>query len=110
MELKEYLNKGKHIPDFMKDFHDQKYLFKAIYQQWIKENEILERVNWVDAHVFTIDIFLWWMGLHGYKLQKSRKKGIDFYDTDATISHFTEARKDMFSSILKERSKTKDNE
>lgn len=31
MEAINYVKIGEHLPDFMKDFHDQKDLFKAIY-------------------------------------------------------------------------------
>ena len=92
MEVKEYLEEGNHLPEFIKNFHDQKDLFKAIYQQWKGKNEILDKINWVNAHVFIIDVFLWWMGLHGYKLQKTRKKDIEFYDPESTIKHYNKER------------------
>lgn len=92
-KLQQYLEKGENLPDFIKDFHDQKDLFKAIYMQWQEENKVLKKVSWVDAHVFSIDIFLWWMGLHGYKLQKIRKSDIEFYDPEETIRHFMDIRK-----------------
>lgn len=65
MTPRQYLLNHENLPDFMKDFHDQKDLFKAIYEQWKDgkpEHKVLDDVNWVDAHVFTIDFFLWWMG------------------------------------------------
>lgn len=102
LNLKTYMNNNENLPDFMKDFHDQKDLFKAIYEQWkTGDNQVLEDVNWVDAHVFTIDYFLWWMGLHGYKLQKSRKKGVDFYDPIETIEKCNNIRNGKTSDLLK---------
>lgn len=92
-ELEKYLENGENLPEFIKDFHDQKDLFKAIYQQWQEENKVLNKISWVDAHVFSIDILLWWMGLHGYKLQKIRKSDIDFYDPEETIKHYNNIRK-----------------
>lgn len=95
MQLENYMANHENLPEFMKDFHDQKDLFKAIYAQYSEGNskELLQRVNWVDAHCFTIDVFLWWMGLHGYKLQKSRKKGVEFYDPQETIEYHNNKRK-----------------
>ena len=96
------MSNQENLPDFLKDFHDQKDFFKAIYEQYSNSNskELLSRVNWVDAHCFTIDVFLWWMGKHGYKLQKSRKKGVDFFDPIETIKHYTELRTNKFSKVL----------
>jgi len=94
MKPNQYLKNQEYLPEFVSDFHDQKDLFKAIYDQYREGNQkkLLEDVNWVDAHVFTIDVFLWWMGEHGYKLQKIRKKGIEFYDPEQTIEHFRNIR------------------
>ena len=95
INIQDYLKEGNHLPDFIKDFHDQKDLFKAIYTQWQEDNEVLKKVSWVDAHVFTIDIFLWWMGLHGYKLQKNRAKNVEFYEAESTINHYNMIRKSI---------------
>lgn len=94
MDLHDYMKNQKNLPDFMRDFHDQKDLFKTIYDQYSEGNnkELLSRINWIDAQCFTIDIFLWWMGIHGYKLQKIRQKEIDFFDANETINHYTEIR------------------
>ncbi len=100
--LDQYMNNNENLPGFIKDFHDQKDLFKAIYQQYGEGNskKLLVDVNWVDAHVFTIDVFLWWMGQHGYKLQKSKKKGVEFYDAETTISHFLDIRRGKLNHII----------
>jgi hypothetical protein len=107
MELDDYMSNGENLPEFIKDFHDQKDLFKTIYDQYREGNakKLLTNVNWVDAHCFTIDVFLWWMGRHGYKLQKTRKQGVEFNDPTETIKHFTDKRHGrttkMFEDILK---------
>ena len=95
MSLQNYMENQENLPDFIKDFHDQKDLFKAIYAQYGEGNqkELLTKVSWVNAHVFTVDVFLWWMGQHGYKLQKVRKKGIEFYDPNETIKYYNDLRK-----------------
>ncbi|AGO48391.1 hypothetical protein Phi10:1_gp050 [Cellulophaga phage phi10:1] len=103
MKPSEYVNNGKHLPSFMSDFHDQKDLFKAIYEQWKDgENKVLEDLGWTDAHVFTIDYFLWWMGLHGYKLQKTKSKDVVFYDPEETIEHARRIRRgDSYDDLKK---------
>lgn len=70
---------GDYLPEFMRDFHDQKDLFKAL-------QEVVERSNekhgahrslnatWTDYHIYSVDIFLWVMAGHGYTLQRSRRK------------------------------------
>lgn len=90
MNLTEYMNNSENLPDFLKDFHDQKDLFKAMFEQYKNGNskDLLDRIGFIDAHIFTIDVFLWWMGRHGYKLQKSRKKGVEFFDPLETIEHY----------------------
>lgn len=108
MEIVEYLNKGEHLPDFMKDFHDQKDLFKAIYTQWHDgHKETLNNVSWVDAQCFTIDFFLWWMAIHGYKLQKIKKKDIAFYSAKETIAKYKKERDEEFFNILNKHLKSK---
>lgn len=103
MGAKEYVESGAHLPDILKDFHDQKDFFKAIYQKWGEGSEVLNSVKWTDAHVFTIDIFLHWAGLHGYKLQKSRAKNVEFYDIVDTIQHCNKIKSDQFSQMLSQR-------
>lgn len=94
MSAEQYVNNQGHLPEFLKDFHDQKDFFKAIYAQYSegKAKKLLSEVNWIDAHCFTIDVFLWWMGVHGYKLQKARKRDVEFYDPIETIQHYLEER------------------
>jgi hypothetical protein len=81
MKKQKYCQDGKHLPDFLKDFHDQKAIFKTI-QQWADgRNSFNDLPNsWVDNQIYTIDYFLWCMALHGYKLQKITAKDIEFLD------------------------------
>jgi len=70
-ELKTWIESGKHLPEFLRDFHDQKDIFKTIHQKYQNPNKP-PNVNWIDAHIYTVDWFLWYMASHGYTLQKSR--------------------------------------
>lgn len=74
-KLKKYLNSKKYLPEFMRDFHDQKLLFRRIDEINQNSNNVYTNdISWIAAQVYTIDIFLWYMATHGYILQKSRKK------------------------------------
>ena len=79
-----------YLPDFLKDFRDQKDVFKLIEKCIVsrKREDPKDRTDcpsWVDAHIYTIDVFLWAMGFYGYKLQKCRIKA-NYGDLDAGIS------------------------
>jgi hypothetical protein len=103
MSSPEQYTQDKHyLPDFMKDFHDQKDLFKAI-QQLYKDNESIKKMpqGWVDNHIYVVDYFLWFMGQHGYKLQKVRKKGIKFYSLRQTIDEMRGRSAKTIMDILK---------
>jgi hypothetical protein len=64
----------------MRDFHDQKELFKALDEIVQRRNErdgnlsYTRDLTWVTAHVYTVDVFLWVLARHGYTLQRSRKR------------------------------------
>jgi hypothetical protein len=93
--LKSYLKSGKYLPEFMRDFYDQKDLFKRIDDNVDanrKKNlneRYLEGLNWINSHIYTVDFFLWFMAQHGYTLQRSRKK-IEFCDIDTTLKDYKE--------------------
>jgi hypothetical protein len=78
-QLRQFLNDGKHLPDFLKDFHDQKDIFKFLHSYFNKPSGIgFNMPTWVDGQIYTIDHFLFFMGAMGYTLQKSRSKQVDF--------------------------------
>jgi hypothetical protein len=78
MKLKQWLESGKYLPDRMRDFHDQKDLFKSMHYLQ-QDNEGGEYTpSWVNGHVYIIDRFLWFMASRGYTLQKTRTKNVEF--------------------------------
>lgn len=99
-EIRQWRAEGKHLPPFMRDFHDQKDLFKTIHERYIERPD---GANWVQAHCYTIDFFLWFMSQHGYTLQKSRTR-LPFDDLHATVEAAGEARRNhdvaLINSIL----------
>lgn len=98
-DLQAWLDSLEYLPEFMRDFHDQKDLFKTIHEL-IQTNEGTKRVNWVDAQIYTIDVFLWFMARRGYTLQRSRVK-CEFQDIHQTIAEQTEKRREAFASVLR---------
>lgn len=99
MSIHKYLSEQRFLPSFMRDFHDQKDLFKGISQLCKTQ-----KISWVDAHIYVIDCFLRFMAIHGYTLQKTRVKNMDFKDILETIRHENERRDkasaDVLNSIL----------
>lgn len=73
MTFKKWLESGKYLPTIMRDFHDQKDLFKAIHNNVkVEDHSYVKDVGWVTGQCYVIDIFLWTMAKRGYTLQKSR--------------------------------------
>jgi hypothetical protein len=107
--LRKFLSETEHLPACLKDFHDQKRLFKRVdemVQADIEQNGFeaklaFEGYNWRLAHIFTIDKFLWFMAAHGYTLQKSRKKGVKFCDLEREMAAFEERQNKAFAEFLK---------
>lgn len=99
-EIEAWLKSGAYLPPPMRDFHDQKDVFKALYDTIVIPDQ-LKHISWVDAHIFTVDIFLWWMARRGYTLQRSRAHQ-QFVDFDKTVADATERRNAHFARLLNE--------
>lgn len=98
--LQKWLDSGEYLPEFMRDFHDQKDLFRAIDEIVGKPADyIVQRPNWVEAQCYTVDVFLWFMARRGYTLQRSRAK-LPFRDVEADVAAKTEKRHAAEASIL----------
>lgn len=79
--LADWLESGKYLPEFMRDFHDQKDIFKAMH---FTIDNADKNGNWRDGHIYVVDTFLWYMARCGYTLQRSRKD-VDFRDMDKDV-------------------------
>jgi hypothetical protein len=66
--LRSWVDSGKHLPRWLRDFHDQKDVFKACEDVLGQQDGI----SWRDGHVYTIDRFLRFMAFHGYTLRRTR--------------------------------------
>jgi hypothetical protein len=102
-----WLKDQKYLPRFMRDFHDQKGVFKWIWRQIEKQkaadpsiSHCLGDTNWIAAHVFVIDYFLWYMARHGYTLQPMRKHDWPVADWDRTIADMKNEDATAFRAML----------
>lgn len=78
------IKSGKHLPPCLRDFHDQKDVFKSVHYIMSKKNpKTAEETDWIKGHCYTIDMFLKFMALHGYELRKSKSRPT--YDLQDTI-------------------------
>lgn len=98
IDIDEWLKSGKYLPRFMRDFHDQKDVFKAIHEI-ISANPSTKEISWVEAHCYVIDVFLWFMATRGWTLQRTRVKG-EFLDIDETIEKQNAARRAAYLAVL----------
>ena len=106
----EWLEGARHLPPFLRDFHDQKDFFKWMWRKVeaakAKDASLgtyLCGVTWTAAHVFVIDHFLWWMAMHGYTLQRCRSRD-DFADIKVAIRQMKDEDAAAFRKMLDERS------
>jgi hypothetical protein len=97
----EFVAGRSYLPEPLRDFHDQKDLFKTVHGLVAKRRAeekaqgqhypYLDDVTWVAAHVYVIDFFLWFMARHGWTLQRSRQ-AVEFDDLDARLAEAEKAR------------------
>lgn len=108
--LDEWLKSGAYLPAPLRDFHDQKRIFKIIGEMVIRrqqrEKSAYDRMmgdlpNWVEAHIYVVDFFLWFMARRGWTLQRSRQY-YDFLDLDADIAAFEQREREGLKSIHEE--------
>lgn len=102
--LKRYVESADYLPDVLKDFHDQKLLFKRL-GEIVKNRKdgYTDNVSWTAGQVYTIDVFLYYMAVHGYTLQRSRKQ-VDFENIDEDLHAFeatlNKSKADMLKSLF----------
>lgn len=96
----DWMKSGAYLPPIMRDFHDQKDLFKAIHEiVLVHKHEYCKDVSWMEGQCYVIDIFLWFMARRGYTLQRSRQR-FEFRDLVADIAAARETRmKEMASAM-----------
>ncbi len=102
-----WINKGLHLPRWLRDFHDQKDVFKAIADWNSTRKESCQKVeSWVDAQIYVIDCFLIFMAAHGYTLQRTdgaRTRGCA--DIAATIKYVKDKEVEVLQRMLGQNAK-----
>jgi hypothetical protein len=94
---------NKLLPEELRDFHDQKDFFKAFHRHYSQpdaENKIPG--NWVDNHIYTMDFFLWFMALHGYRLQRFKSRHFEQYDLNEFVQNDIKERTGQSAKVLNE--------
>lgn len=103
-QLRQWRNDQKHLPEFMRDFHNCKRIFKGISDYIeVDADHPAKDVNWRQAHCYTIDVFLWFMAQHGFTLQRSRARQ-NFDDLDALLNELDRLRRQAFTEAMQNRS------
>lgn len=101
--INQWRKDGRHLPEFMRDFHDQKNLFRTIHEKYQLDQirRSIPPIDWVQAHVYTIDAFLWFLAAHGWTLQRNATKRFTFYSIETALERAQEARDDADIALLK---------
>lgn len=105
--MDEWLQSAKYLPAFMRDFHDQKAVFKRI-QEMIGRRRAKDGMHtdilpgWISAHIYVVDFFLWYMARCGWTLQRSRAN-LEFNDIGTDLEAWRERdMQAMFAAFKKE--------
>lgn len=100
-EVQAWREAGKHLPDILSDFHDQKDLFATMH--WMmgppEDGCLVRTPNEVEGHCYVVDRFLWFMARHGYTLQRSRTR-LNFDDLQSNVDAMRAKRLQDFASIM----------
>ncbi len=94
--LSDWLLSGEYLPEFMRDFHDQKDVFKAMHHVIVNADQ---NGNARDGHIYVVDTFLWYMARCGYTLQRSRKQ-VEFRSMEDDISKMRSAAHEAFKKVM----------
>ena len=102
--LEAWMKEGRHLPDVLRDFHDQKDVFKAMHdlQKPASSADAIAghySLDFVTGQCYVIDRFLWFMARRGYTLQRSRAR-LPFRDLQADVAAATERRDAHDMSLL----------
>jgi hypothetical protein len=105
-----WLNSGKYLPPALRDFHDQKDVFKTMHdmQKPSPDGGPLQPaydVNWITGQCYVIDRFLWFMAKRGYTLQRSRQR-LPFRSLEQDVAANDERRAQQFAALISPPSST----
>lgn len=99
-DMESWLNNHEHLPVVLRDFHDQKDVFKAMHSIVLENPDALvKRPSWIEGHCYVIDVFLRFMARRGYTLQRTRRRG-EFRDLANDVKAENAKRCAAFSAAL----------
>lgn len=99
-QLEQWREDKKHLPEFLKDFHDQKDFFKYLHEALrLHDHELLKDVSWIQNHVYTMDMLLFVLARYGWTLQRSRAHQ-NFDDLDSKIKEMNDYKSQQFNNLL----------
>ena len=95
-----WLKSGEYLPEPLRDFHDQKEVFKAMHEI-VREDpaSFIKRPSWMEGQCYVIDVFLWFMARRGWTLQRTRRNG-NFRDLWADVGEQTRRRDAASAAML----------
>lgn len=99
MTPKEYVESGKHLPRFLRDFHDQKDFFKMVDLLYRTSEESLDMPNWRESHCYVIDWFLWYLGQRGWTLQRSRAN-VEFKSMEDDFANYKKTIVESLANMM----------
>lgn len=98
---------GKYLPVILRDFHDQKDVFKTVHELTnVEGHEYCKDISFVTGQCYVIDIFLWFMARHGYTLQRSRMP-LNFDDLATAIEQRRSRETEAFAKIFNDEARGK---
>jgi hypothetical protein len=105
--MEDWLSDGSYLPPFMREFHAQKRLFKRIDEIVYREREKKSMLsadlpNWIAAHIYVVDFFLWFMARRGWTLQRSRRN-FQFVDLHDDLEEWERRERNAMFDALNQR-------
>jgi hypothetical protein len=102
--VEEWLKSGNYLPEVLRDFHDQKDVFKAMHdlQKPADPSDAIGghySIDFVTGQCYVIDRFLWFMARRGYTLQRSRMS-LPFRDLAADVQAANARRDAELNNLL----------
>lgn len=99
-DLDSWMKDGDYLPPILRDFHDQKDIFKTLHRAVdVEKHDYAKVVNWIAGQCYVIDIFLWFMAKRGYTLQRSRAR-LPFKDIAIDIGDTRAASRKVLSELI----------
>ena len=99
-----WIGRGLHLPRWLRDFHDQKDVFKTISSWNATRVHPARETSFQDSMIYVIDCFLMFMAAHGYTLQRVRgPRAQQCADIAATVRSFKDAQAKALREMLEER-------